>query len=485
MSDTPAFEVGKLQQWIDEQTALGPRRPGSPAGQAQEEALVARLSAFGFQRVRKEPISVVHWNPREAHLATIQNSMLEPIECFPIPYAAFTEKPVRARLRHANHRGWRGADWTGSIVVAEMRFPQLDARLLRRIALGEVDREATLRDVQHPATWVRLGWHFYLRAVKKGAAGFIGIVKDQPGGSCHMYAPYGFREKDILDKPVPGVWVSATHGEKLLTLARGDTQVELCTSGQNTPSLTHNIIGELGPADAEAMVLTCHHDSPFRSPVEDASGVAVVLGIAERLAKEKSLQRRLVVLFTAGHFYGSIGTRTFIEEHRAAIARNVVFALSIEHIAKEAMVNKEGALVPTGRPEAAGVFLSFNRWLREALLQVARNSGVDRWVLLPAEGPLGNYPPTDGGDWYLTGVPIVNYISNPVYLLTDDDADQWVNSEDLPRVATAFYQLLRAVDVLSRATLAKCDFPLRRGFMKVLRWVQHAKTTRFGRRPVY
>ena len=54
-----------------------------------------------------------------------------------------------------------------------------------------------------------------------------------------------------------------------------------------------------------------------------------------------------------------------------------------------------GKLVPTGKSEAAGVFLSFNQAIRQALLSEGKKSGVDRWVLLPAEGPLGDYPPTD------------------------------------------------------------------------------------------
>ncbi len=456
------------------QTGLGPRRPGSLAGQIQAKNLACELSARGLVNVREEEIPLTHWEPARANLEIDGN----PIDCFPIPHAKFTgEGGCEGRIVWAQDSG----DWRGAIVAAEIRFPELDAKLLRKISMGEIDREDSLIDVRHPATWVRLGWHFYSKAVSKGAIGFIGIVKDQPGGSCKMYAPYGFREKDILNKPLPGVWVSRSDAKKIRSAARA----KILTTGIHEKSRSSNVVGEIPGESEETLLLTCHHDSPFVSPVEDASGIATVLAIAEHFANQKRLKRRLVVLLSAGHFYGSVGTRTFIEKHRKDLLPHIVLALSIEHIAKEAVEDAAGKLVPTGKSEAAGVFLSFNQAIRQALLSEGKKSGVDRWVLLPAEGPLGDYPPTDGGDWYAAGVPIVNYISNPVYLLTDEDAEKWVDEENLPRVAKAFTGFLSAVDTIPRPTLARCDFPVRRFLMKALRLFTWAKSTRWGTAPVH
>ena len=99
--------------------------------------------------------------------------------------------------------------------------------------------------------------------------------------------------------------------------------------------------------------------------------------------------------------------------------KRTAFEVSIEHIAREAAEGPDGGLVATGRPEATAMFVSFAREIPEAVLEGVEAQGVDRVILLPAEGPLGNYPPTDGGDWFDAGVPVVNCISNPVYLLTD------------------------------------------------------------------
>ena len=176
----------------------------------------------------------------------------------------------------------------------------------------------------------------------------------------------------------------------------------------------------------------------------------MVLALARRFAEVRGLRRRLVVLFSAGHFHGSIGTRTFLHEHKDVVERTA-FEVSIEHIALEAAEGADGRLAATGRPEATAIFVSFAREVREAVLEGVEKEGVDRVILLPAEGPLGNYPPTDGGDWFEAGVPVVNCISNPVYLLTSDDALGWVDRARLPRMAAAFERIIRRLDACAPA----------------------------------
>jgi hypothetical protein len=488
---TDSHDLAAMKRWIAEQTALGPRRPGSPAGRRQEDQLAETLKSFGYSNVRKEPIPLTYWDTTETQLSVSSPEGSREIECFAIPYTAFTNEvrpnePLTGRLVWGDQAGWRWADWKGAIVVAEIRFPMLRGKSLLKLAFDSIDRDGSLPGILHPATWIRLGWHLYLRAVAKGASGFIGILADQPGGSCRMFAPYGFREEDILNKPVPGVWVSRADGPLLKSLAqRGQGSARLVSLGIRREGVSHNVVAELPGESDESMVLTCHHDSPFRSPVEDASGVAAVLSIAQYMARTRRLKRRLVVLLTAGHFYGSIGTRTFIKQHQNDLLKDVVFALSIEHIAKEAQESAEGKLTPTGKSEPAGIFLSFNEVLRRTVLSEARSFGLDRCLMLPAEGPLGKYPPSDGGDWYAANIPIVNYISNPVYLLTDDDDDHWIDEENLPRVAGAFSALLTSLDSVPRGLLARYDYPMRRRWMRFLRYVTQMKTTRFGSRPIH
>ena len=504
MTAAARFDADRMFACIEQQVALGPRRPGSAAGAANEDFLEGELRRLGLASVRREPIAITAWEPGDAFLEPVDPragspagpaagppagraaGASSPIEAFAIPYTAFTDGIVEAPLIFADGaRLTQPGDWRGRVVVAEVRFPPLDPALLLRISLGRHDPDGTLGDVHHPATWVRLGWHLYRLAAQRGAAAFVGILVDQPGGSCRMYAPYGFRERDILDKPIPGFWVGREAGATLAQLARRGGRARFASRGRRLPAITYNLMGEIPAQSDETIVLSCHHDSPFASPVEDASGIAVVLALAADLAQRRALRRRVLVLLTAGHFYGSIGTRNFIAAHRHDEVARTVLEISIEHVAREAVEAADGRLVASGRPEPSALFVSFNRRLAQLTTRALADNGVDRALLLPAEGPLGDFPPTDGGDWYEAGVPLINCISNPVYLLTDDDALEWVDRARLPRVAGAFADLLDAVDGLSRAEIAAVDLPLRRLLMKALKHAARARTTAFGLKPIY
>jgi hypothetical protein len=301
-----------------------------------------------------------------------------------------------------------------------------------------------------------------------------------------MYAPYGFREKDILDKPLPGFWVSRDDGPRLRELARsGNAKAKMIHAGSHEETVTHNIIGEIEGNSDEIVIIHCHHDSPFRSPVEDASGCSVVLALAKHFAEKKGNLRKIMILFTAGHFYGSIGTRTFIKEHKKDIVPEVALEITIEHIAKEAVENEQGSLVASGEPEGTGIFVPFNQKMVDAVLDSVKENQVDRVFLLPSEGPLGNYPPTDGGDWYEAGKPVVNIISNPVYLLNEEDNLEWVMEERLPAMAGAIAAIVQRSDSMKKEEIAEVQFTGFKRKMRLIRRIVSMKTTRFGTRPVY
>lgn len=491
---TNGFSRQEMVSFIETMAGFGARRAGTDANHKTEDFLVERLTNFGCENVRREAIAVEKWTVDHAAFEVKdEGGGFVPLAAQWLPYCAFTPAAgVEGELVYADPARLRqGGDWRGKIVVTDIEFPALDVALLGKLSFGRYDPDNTLESIKHPATWVRKNWHFYREAIDRGAVGFIGILKDQPGGSHRMYAPYGFREQNILDKPLPGFWVGRADGARLRTLAGAGGRGRLTLTGTRGPGVTHNVVADIAGsgtgADDEVVILHSHHDSPFKSPVEDASGCAVVLALAEHFARQKGgLRRRIVVLFTAGHFYGSIGTRTFIAEHKKDIVPRVALEISIEHIAKEAEEDASGTkLVATGRPEGMGAFVPWNSRMVSAVLKNLEKHHVDRSFLLPCEGPLGDFPPTDGGDWYEAGVPVVNLISNPVYLLNEEDDFEWVDEARLVPVAEAVAGLVRDVDGMTKAQIAEVEFKAKKLQMQLLKHVVRAKTTWFGTRPVY
>lgn len=487
MDKRASFSATEMMGWIRAMVAFGPRRAGSPAGLANEDYLIAKLKEFGLANIRKEPISVEYYQPERSLVEIDTGTGFKPFNAQWIPYCRFTPaEGLESQLVYADSKAYsHSANWSGKVVVTDIEFPLLDVELIGKFSMGRYDPDDNIKDVKHPATWVRLGWHLYRKAFEQGAVGFIGILKDQPGGSYRMYAPYGFKEKDILDKPLPGFWVSRNDGEEIRNLAKANAKVRLTLTGERKPSVTHNVVGEIPGETDEYIVLHCHHDSPFASPVEDASGCAVILALAEYFAHGKKPKRTIIVLFTAGHFYGSVGTRRFISDHATDVVPRVALEITVEHVAKEAIENKNGELVESGLPEATGIFLPFNQAMVDAVLANLKDNAVDRAFLLPPEGPLGPYPPTDGGDWYVAGVPLVNFISNPVYLLNAEDDFHWVDEPRLPKVAGAVAGIVEATEKLTKPQIAAVDFTTYKLKMKLIKHIVMMKTTRFWTRPVY
>ena len=134
------------------------------------------------------------------------------------------------------------------------------------------------------------------------------------------------------------------------------------------------MLKELSP---ESIVLTCHHDAPFASAVEDASGLAVVLSLARHFAdRSEKLHRSLVFVASSGHFHGGIGNRVFVARHRNKLLRKTVAALGIEHVAEEAEADGQGGYRLTGRAEPRILFVDQNPHLVTLL-----RKGVARWQL--------------------------------------------------------------------------------------------------------
>jgi len=256
-------------------------------------------------------------------------------------------------------------------------------------------------------------------------------------------------------------------------------------TGDIAPGVTHNVTGVLKGRSDEIFLIGCHHDAPFASAVEDASGCSVILAAAKHFAATRKLRRTLMVNFSAGHFYGSIGTRAFIKEHRDGLLDRIALEFHVEHIAREALQKKDGSLTMLDRPEPIGGFVSFNRHIISAVKSAVLAENLTRIMLLPPEGPLGAFPPTDGGDYYLDDVPLVNFISSPVYLLNSEDTLEKVARERLVPTARTVARVLRDLDEIPLHALRLNHFPVRALCMKLLTKIVRQISQSKGVGPVY
>lgn len=227
---------------------------------------------------------------------------------------------------------------------------------------------------------------------------------------------------------------------------------------------SHNVVGVIpgsgsrGSADSENIIVTCHHDAPFASAVEDASGLAVLLALAKSFGasrgKSGKLRRDLVFVASSGHFHGGVGNRAFVERHGQGILKRTVAALGVEHVAEEVEADGRGGYRLTGQPETRALFFDGSHRFARVLEEEAGSCGIDRLICADAYG-FGPEPPCDSAPFFTAGIPSACHISGPLYLFDPHDTIEKVRAVDLIPVARFFANTLRRMEAFTAGELAE------------------------------
>ena len=286
-------------------------------------------------------------------------------------------------------------------------------------------------------------------AAAGGAVGFVGVLAGYPGDSKDYYVPY-----DAVARPLPGVWIRGSDGERLRALvARGTVRARLVIEAAREIICCRNVVGELPGADDETVIIGSHHDGPWASAVEDGSGIALVLAQAAYWSRVPRAERphRLVFLLNAGHMAGGAGTRAFIETHRAELPRVRAGAASRARGATSSP-NVTGRSPRRDIPEARWWFTSRLPRLESSVRAAIEAEGLRRSFVLPPD-VFGPHPTTDGGFFHLEGVPLVNFLTAPFYLFDAMDTLDKIDRASLVPVTRAAIRIVESTAGVSASAM--------------------------------
>jgi hypothetical protein len=435
----------KIFSWIEEVYARGIRRPGYPADRWAEEWLQEQFRAFGLERVRAEPVEVAYWEPRRATLTVTADRGTLEIPCFPLPHSAATEG-IEAEVitfDPARPEAVGGAFALYDVVLN--RVPQM---ILESRANWSYDPDGTYASTKHILPFGREIQNVMEPSISAGAAGFIGVLRDCPGDSHKYYVPY-----DAIERPIPGVWISGSEGQRVRELlAHESVRANLIVDSVRETITTYNIVGELPGADDDIVIIGSHHDGPWASAVEDGSGIALVLAQSAYWSQVPRAERthRLLFLLNAGHMAGGAGQRAFVESHASEL-ENVVLELHLEHAASE-FSDESGVLAPTGLPESRWWFTSLIPRLQDAVRSAIEAEDLRRSMIVPPT-MFGPKPTTDGADFYLAGVPLVNYLTAPFYLFDAMDTLDKIHRPSLAPITRAAIRIVESTGGVSAAEM--------------------------------
>lgn len=430
-------DTATLLGWIEEIVSWGVRRPCTPADETAIDWIAAKFGAFGLQDVRLEPLDVLLWSCESADLELRRSddpSATRFIEGFALPYCSPT-RGVTASVAELEQQPIEG-----SIAWAQIDLITLPGPVMRALASEAVDPDDSFDVLTQTYPFSSRAIELLGPFAEQGAVGFIGILNEGFWETNQYYVPY-----DAVPRQIPGIWISPADGMKFLDMVRsGPVTAKLTVDAGLTTGESANVVGVLPGASDDWIVIGTHHDAPWASAVEDASGIAMLLAQAAAWAAVPQDERPHNLLFvaTAAHMAGGAGTAAFITDHRDQL-QSVVCEIHLEHIAKASKV-EQGRLIPLDPPEVRWWFTSPNQALQQLVVNSLKAEKIDRSLLMHPE-IFGTHPTTDGGPFHLEGVPLVNLLAAPRYLFDPGDTIEMVHSDSLVPLTRAVTRIIHGL----------------------------------------
>lgn len=451
----PADKATMLE-WISAIERQGIRRPGYAADEWVERWGRDRFIEFGLQDVRLEPFEVLRWEAKSWSLAVWPRGGQDKtvmLSAWPVPLSAEAAGLTgELQLTDADT-----AIRAGSIAVERYRLMEFSQQRMRdQVARWHHDPDGDFDTLDQTVPMGRRFQHVLEPAIAAGARAWLGIL-DFPWQGDRYYVPYDARPRDI-----PGLYLSRANGDRLLSLMRqGPTEARISVHRELRESVSHNVVGVLPGQSDEWILIGTHHDGPWNSAVEDASGVAMVLAQAQYWARVPAEQRphNMMFLLQGGHMSHGAGLHHTAKTYAEPLRTKVVAAIHLEHVAREATIS-DGQLVPTEKPEVRWWFTSYMPALERLVAEAICSHDLGRSLMMPPYGwpkPEATRPPTDASLFFPT-TPAVSFLPAPMYLFDPADRPDMVHGDSLEPVTAAVIDIVRGLEGIDAASLRASEY---------------------------
>lgn len=253
------------------------------------------------------------------------------------------------------------------------------------------------------------------------------LEKGRPAGLITVNASLNGRWRLIedYDLAIPSVTVSARSGLKLVAHAGEPVTMRIVT--RRAPSHSANVIGRLPGERSERIVVCAHYDTKVDTPgaFDNATGVAVILTLAQTLAQASHRYSLEWVAFSGEEIYG-LGDMEYasrVGEGFNQIAAAVNFDGVGSHIAANTIATYS----------APQPFDELVDHVRSGYPGVSR---VDPW------------PSSDHYIFYSHGVPSIAISSQGIEAICHTPADtvDWISAAKLAEVVQLAQDILHALD---------------------------------------
>ena len=281
----------------------------------------------------------------------------------------------------------------------------------------------------------------------RGAAAIFVIVAI-PGNVRTQFYPVGSQ--------VPTFSVGLQDGlavRDLIGKTRGGPppRVKIRFDVKTVPNLkTATVWGSLPGAADETVFVVAHRDGWFEGAVDNASGIATMLGIAEYFAKIPQQQRRRTIYFlgTSGHHDNAAMTGHWLADHKELFAKTALI-INCEHTSAEQLViARGGALHRTNTTVPLRWYVGGSPLLEQIVVKAYAGFGVATDAQ-PDSEPGGEMRP------YFNLATSLQLIEGNLHWHSDQEGASDVPPTGLAATARAYAKIIADTNQLSLADLTR------------------------------
>lgn len=451
-------DVDQLMATIEDLVAMAPRATGTPGGERAAAYVEDRFRRAGLDEVWVEEAGSFAWEPSVAGL----NVDGDEVPCAPIRHCALPAHEhvgtlgtgvdgVEAEVVDIGADGVGSRDVTGRIVLFDLTFdlPQWallplseyvhdpERQMLNRDALGSrnpyiTSLTRTLRD-----------------AAAAGAVAVVGVLRDYPESLGYHNEYY---RRTLLT--LPGVWITRAAGDTLRRRLHAGSVASLRLVAERRRVTARTVVGVLHGASRDTVMVQSHHDSIGPGAVEDATGTAEVVALAEHAVERaragRPWSKTLMFVTFDSHFTGYQSHRAFARRYTidADSPYPLALNLTVEHVGLRARRTADGCFETLDHSEPRAFFENVSLPMKLAVARAIRRHRLGATSMLNAgllEFTLDGMP-TDASFTFTAGVPTISLVSGPLYLYDEADTLDKVDVDQLVPVANAFADLMAFAD---------------------------------------
>ncbi len=282
------------------------------------------------------------------------------------------------------------------------------------------------------------------------------IRRAQDEGAAAIFLVYGISDNFALWQSlgggitVPGAFMGYEDGTVLKNLiGQGHTvNVRMRVNVERREGLkTASIWGTLPGTTDENIFVLAHLDGYFEAALDNASGISVMITLAEHFAKQPRAQRRrnLIFIGTAGHHVGSPGSR-WLHDNRDTALANAALMINCEHVSVKQTVYWGPHMRKTDIPSPRRWWVNGSDQLVNLVLDAYQTFGVAVWDHMEdrAAGEMGSVA---------RDLPSIQIIRSPEIKHSDADTPEWIPEVGLEAVARAYAKIIDEANRLDRRQL--------------------------------